>query len=110
MYLKFQTMAYHDTLPNVRLGPWQICFQFSAGFILLLFIRWIYQRFTRISISYLPGPAKSDWLFGNLTDLNFQEAGTSHFAWQKTFGTAFKIFGVFGVCRRRTLEDKNADK
>lgn len=59
--------------------------------------RWIYISFSRISISYLPGPSKTDWLLGNLPDLNFGEVGVAHLAWQKKFGTTFKFHGLIGV-------------
>jgi hypothetical protein len=69
----------------------------AVAFLLLL-IRWIYKRVTRASISSLPGPAKSDWLLGNLTDLSFKDAGVPHIEWQKQYGPVFKIYGMFGVC------------
>lgn len=61
------------------------------------FIRLLYRRHKRISISYIPGPEKSDPFFGNLTDLYFKEAGEPNFQWQKKYGQVFKIHGLLGV-------------
>jgi len=57
----------------------------------------LYRRRKRVSISYLPGPEKSDLFFGNLTDLYFKEAGEPHFQWQEKCGQVFKLHGLLGV-------------
>jgi hypothetical protein len=61
------------------------------------FLRLLYRRHKRISISYIPGPEKSDPFFGNLTDLHFKEVGEPHFQWQEEYGQVFKIHGLLGV-------------
>ena len=68
-----------------------------ATFAFLQLIRWLRNRFTRISISYLSGPPKSHWLLGNLPDLDFKEVGVSHLSWQEKYGSVFKVHGSFGV-------------
>lgn len=76
--------------------------QTAAAIAILFIVKVIYSRLTRFSISKLPGPEKSDWLLGNLTDLNFEEVGIPHFSWQQEYGPTFKIYGIFGV---RDLDD-----
>lgn len=61
------------------------------------FLHMLYRRYNRVSVSYIPGPAKSDPLFGNLTEIYFQEAGEPHIRWQEGYGQAFKIYGLLGV-------------
>jgi hypothetical protein len=61
------------------------------------FLHLLYRRLKRISISCIPGPEKSDPLFGNLTDLYFEEAGEPHFKWQEKYGQVFRIHGLLGV-------------
>jgi len=57
----------------------------------------ICRQHKRISISYIPGPEKSDSFFGNLTDLYFREAGEPHFKWQEEYGQVFRVHGLLGV-------------
>lgn len=68
-----------------------------VALVALQLFRWLYSRWTHISISYLPGPIKTDWFFGNLPDLNFAEVGIFHVGWQKEHGYSFKIHGLAGV-------------
>jgi len=65
--------------------------------IALLVLRWVHNRFSRFSILGLPGPPKRHWFFGNLPDLDFEEVGVPHIAWQKQYGLSFKINGLAGV-------------
>ena len=70
----------------------------AAAVVAVVFLlRLIYHRHKRISISYIPGPEKSDSFFGNLTDLYFREAGEPHFKWQEEYGQVFKVHGLLGV-------------
>jgi hypothetical protein len=71
--------------------------QIISVFVLFHFGRWLRNRSTRHSIAYLPGPERTDLLFGNLGDLHFSEVGTSHFSWQKKHGLNFKVHGLLGV-------------
>ena len=61
------------------------------------FLRLLFSRYQRVSISYIPGPGKSDRFFGNLTDIYFQEAGQPFIRWQEEYGQVFKVYGLFGV-------------
>jgi hypothetical protein len=61
------------------------------------FLHLLYRQSKRISISYLPGPEKSDPFLGNLTDLHFKEVGEPHFRWQEEYGQVFKVHGLLGV-------------
>jgi len=65
--------------------------------VIVCFLRLLYRRHKRISISYIPGPEKSDAFFGNLTDLYFKEAGESNLQWQEKYGQVFRIHGFLGV-------------
>lgn len=71
--------------------------QTAAVATILWFIRLLYRRRRRISISYIPGPEKSDPFFGNLTDLHFKEAGEPNSQWREKYGQVFKIHGLLGV-------------
>jgi len=71
--------------------------QMTAVATIVYFLRLLYRRHKRISISYIPGPEKSDPFFGNLTDLYFREAGEPNFQWQEKYGQVFKIHGLLGV-------------
>ena len=61
------------------------------------FLRLLYRRHKYISISYLPGPEKSDMFFGNLTDIYFRGAGEAHREWQEKYGQVLKVHGLLGV-------------
>jgi cytochrome P450 len=69
----------------------------AAAVAAVCFLRLLYRRSKRISISHIPGPKKSDSFFGNLTDLHFGEVGEHHFRWQEEYGQVFKLHGLFGV-------------
>lgn len=69
----------------------------AAVAAIVCFLPLLYRRRKRISISYIPGPEKSDPFFGNLTDLYFKEAGEPHLQWQEEYGQVFKLHGLFGV-------------
>lgn len=71
--------------------------QTAAVVTIACFIHLLYRKRKRISISYIPGPEKSDPFLGNLTDLYFEEAGEPYFQWQEKYGQVFKIHGLFGV-------------
>lgn len=71
--------------------------QATTAFVAVCFIRALYARYKRISISYIPGPEKSDLFFGNLTDIYFKEAGEPHIRWQEEYGRVFKVYGLLGV-------------
>jgi len=68
-----------------------------AVIVVMCFLRLLYRRQKCNSISYIPGPEKSDLLFGNLTDLYFKEAGEPQFQWQEDYGQVFKVHGLLGV-------------
>ena len=64
---------------------------------IVYFLPLFFRRYKRISISYIPGPEKSDPFFGNLTDLYFKEVGEPNFQWQEKYGQVFKLHGLLGV-------------
>ena len=69
----------------------------AAVAMVMCFLHLLHRRYKRISISYTPGPEKSDSSFGNLTDLYFKEASESNFQWEEKYGQVFKIYGLLGV-------------
>ena len=87
------------------MAPWTLLesvprtsfFQTAAVATIVCCLRLLYRRHKRISISYIPGPEKSDPFFGNLTDLYFKEAGESNFQWQEKYGQVFRTHGFLGV-------------
>jgi hypothetical protein len=68
-----------------------------AAVAIVYFLCLLYRQRKHISISYIPGPEKSDPFFGNLTDLYFKEVGEPHFQWQEEYGQVFRIHGLLGV-------------
>jgi hypothetical protein len=65
-------MATRALLESILQAPF---FRAAAVAITICLLRLLYRRRKRISISYIPGPEKSDPIFGNLTDIYFKEAG-----------------------------------
>jgi hypothetical protein len=73
--------------------------QLASVLATMRFILWLCARIvTRSSISQVNGPQKSDWFFGNLTDIHFKDVGDPQLSWQKLYGSVFKVHGLFGVC------------
>ena len=69
----------------------------AAAATIVCLLHLFYRRYKQISISYIPGPEKSDLFFGNLTDIYFEEAAEPHFRWQEEYGQVFKFYGLLGV-------------
>ncbi|KAK7026343.1 cytochrome P450 [Favolaschia claudopus] len=68
---------------------------FFGGFV-LLFALW--RR--RSSLHMIPGPESPSWTYGNMLDLLLPPIyGSNEFAWQKTYGMAYRIRGCFGQTR-----------
>ncbi|KII95493.1 hypothetical protein PLICRDRAFT_98902 [Plicaturopsis crispa FD-325 SS-3] len=55
-----------------------------------------YRRYTRISLSHVPGPEPESFLLGNLGQLLLGEAGQMEFKWQQEFGGVVRIKGPLG--------------
>lgn len=87
-------MTLQTSLERVLQAPLP---QTAALATVVCLLHLLYRRRKRASISCIPGPEKSDPLFGNLTDLYFEEAGESYFKWQEKYGQVFKIHGLLGV-------------
>jgi hypothetical protein len=80
-----------------QLSNQNLAFCIISVLVIHQFVQWVRDLLTRRSISHLLGPPNTDWLFGNLTDIFFDEVGTYHFAWQKKYGYSYKAHGLFGV-------------
>ncbi|KAF5345368.1 hypothetical protein D9758_008507 [Tetrapyrgos nigripes] len=59
----------------------------------------LYKRFTRISISHVPGPEPETFVLGNLPELFQSQAAAADFKWQKQFGDVVRFKGIFGEDR-----------
>ncbi|KAJ3787298.1 cytochrome P450 [Lentinula aff. detonsa] len=59
----------------------------------------LYRRYTRISISHIPGPAPESFLLGNLAELFQSQVGAPDFKWNQQFGDIVRIKGPFGEDR-----------
>ncbi|KAL0072769.1 hypothetical protein AAF712_000532 [Marasmius tenuissimus] len=68
----------------------------------------LYKRFSRISISHVPGPAPESFVYdrsrlshapGNLPELFQSQAGVPDFKWQSQYGGVVRIKGAFGEDR-----------
>ncbi|KAJ4000630.1 cytochrome P450 [Lentinula boryana] len=81
----------HLLFENAR-GP-----GFFLGVIALGYF--LYRRYTRISISHIPGPAPESFLLGNLAELFQSQVGAPDFKWKQQFGDIVRIKGPFGEDR-----------
>ncbi|KAK0192529.1 cytochrome P450 [Armillaria mellea] len=59
----------------------------------------IYKRWTRISVSQVPGPESKSFLYGNLPVLLQGQAGEVDFKWQQTYGDVIRIRAPLGEDR-----------
>ncbi|KAF9070864.1 cytochrome P450 [Rhodocollybia butyracea] len=67
--------------------------------IVAVFAFLLYRRFTRISISHIPGPEPESFILGNLPELFQSQAAVPDFKWQSKFGDIVRIKGAFGEDR-----------
>ncbi|KAG7448645.1 cytochrome P450 [Guyanagaster necrorhizus] len=58
-----------------------------------------YKRWTRISISHIPGPESKSFLYGNLPELFQAQAGEIDFKWQQMYGDVIRIRAPLGEDR-----------
>jgi hypothetical protein len=102
---KYSEAFIHPRPSPFRMRPWSVLesitqapfLQATTAVAAVCFIRILYARYKRTSISSVPGPEKSDLFFGNLTDIYFKEAGEPHIRWQEEYGQVFKVYGLLGV-------------
>ncbi|KAJ6535340.1 cytochrome P450 [Mycena vulgaris] len=66
----------------------------------------IYRRWTRISISDIPGPEPESFLLGNLPEFFQSQAGEAEFKWQARFGHVLRLKGIFGTERLLVSDPK----
>ncbi|KAF5321513.1 hypothetical protein D9619_001359 [Psilocybe cf. subviscida] len=59
----------------------------------------IYQRVTRISVSFVPGPEPESFALGNLPELFQSQVGEPDFKFQRLYGDVTRIKGPFGEDR-----------
>ncbi|KNZ72214.1 Leukotriene-B4 omega-hydroxylase 3 [Termitomyces sp. J132] len=58
-----------------------------------------YRRYTRISVSHVPGPEPESFILGNLPEIFQSQAGVPDFKYQRQFGGVVRIKGLFGEDR-----------
>ncbi|KAL0955684.1 hypothetical protein HGRIS_001908 [Hohenbuehelia grisea] len=68
-----------------------------------------YRRYTRISISHVPGPEPKSFLLGNLVEYFTDEASLADFRWQETYGDVVRFRSVLGeerllICDPKALQ------
>ncbi|KIY53193.1 cytochrome P450 [Fistulina hepatica ATCC 64428] len=74
--------------------PTYIISSLVAVIVLTLF-RFVYRRYTSISISKVPGPSGT-WLFGRVADLLRADVGELQFEWQQQYGPVIRLKGSVG--------------
>ncbi|RDB24999.1 hypothetical protein Hypma_008013 [Hypsizygus marmoreus] len=58
-----------------------------------------YRRYSRISVSRIPGPEPESFLLGNLLEIFQSQAGVPDFKYQRQFGDVVRVKGPFGEDR-----------
>ncbi|THV06716.1 cytochrome P450 [Dendrothele bispora CBS 962.96] len=102
-------MAPRSMTPEV-LGRFSALFQdplTSLGVLGGLFVVYtIYKRFTRISISHVPGPEPETFVLGSLPELFQSQAASADFKWMDQFGDVIRVKGIFGEDRLLVSDPK----
>ncbi|KAL0955427.1 hypothetical protein HGRIS_001673 [Hohenbuehelia grisea] len=71
----------------------------GAVSLLVATLRWIYQRFTRISIRHVRGPPNVSFWLGNLPEYHQNQVGETDFKWMDLYGGIVKYKAPFGEDR-----------
>ncbi|KAJ7318602.1 cytochrome P450 [Mycena albidolilacea] len=72
----------------------------SCSFLVVLWIAYtLYRRWTRISISDIPGPEPESFLLGSQREALQSQAGETDFKWQAQFGHVIRLKGILGTDR-----------
>ncbi|KAK0195663.1 cytochrome P450 [Armillaria mellea] len=71
----------------------------GLGLLALLAVLSLYRRFTRISVSHIPGPPSGSFVLGNLAEIFQSQAGEPDFKWQRQYGDVVRVKGTFGEDR-----------
>ncbi|KIY53214.1 cytochrome P450 [Fistulina hepatica ATCC 64428] len=64
--------------------------------VVVTLFRFVYRRYTTISVSKVPGPPSGTWLFGRVTDLLRADVGELQFEWQQQYGPVIRLKGPLG--------------
>ncbi|KAJ7817165.1 cytochrome P450 [Mycena olivaceomarginata] len=76
----------------------------------VLVVVWIaytlYRRWTRISISEIPGPEPESFLLGSQREALQCQAGEADFKWQAQFGHVIRLKGILGTDRLLVSDPK----
>ncbi|KAK0436857.1 cytochrome P450 [Armillaria borealis] len=67
--------------------------------IIFATVHFTYKRWSRISISHIPGPVSKSFLYGNLPELLQAQAGEADFKWQAMYGDVFRVRAPLGEDR-----------
>ncbi|KAJ7319227.1 cytochrome P450 [Mycena albidolilacea] len=72
----------------------------SCSALVVLWIAYtLYRRWTRISISDVPGPEPESFLLGSQREALQSQAGEADFKWQAQFGHVIRLKGILGTDR-----------
>ncbi|KAJ3857523.1 cytochrome P450 [Lentinula lateritia] len=71
----------------------------ASLFGIIAFAYFLYRRYTRISVSHIPGPDPESFILGNLPELFQSQVGVPDFKWKQQFGDVVRIKGPFGEDR-----------
>ncbi|KAJ7205691.1 cytochrome P450 [Mycena haematopus] len=76
-----------------------LAFAFAAFLGILVLLSAI-RRMSSLRTGTIPGPISPSWVFGNMLELMVPPTyGQNEFAWQKLYGTVYRIWGCFGQQR-----------
>ncbi|KAF8963608.1 cytochrome P450 [Flammula alnicola] len=76
------------------------------GLALLAVFYRLYRRFSRISVSDIPGPEPESFVIGNLRQYFQSQAGEIDFKWQEAYGGVVRFKGPFGEDRLLVSDPK----
>ncbi|KAJ6510946.1 cytochrome P450 [Mycena sanguinolenta] len=80
----------------------------SCSALVILWIAYtLYRRWTRISISDIPGPEPESFLLGSQREALQSQAGEADFKWQAQFGHVIRLKGILGT-ERLLISDPKA--
>ncbi|KAG1737830.1 cytochrome P450 [Suillus paluster] len=68
----------------------------TAGFAALVIVYGVYRRYTRISLTDVPGPDSASFIMGNMKELYQGQAAEADFKWQAQYGNVIRFKSAFG--------------
>ncbi|KAK0461023.1 cytochrome P450 [Desarmillaria tabescens] len=89
-------MSNYNLLAVLEADPVNVV---GLGLLAFLAVLSLYRRFTRISVSHIPGPPPESFVLGNLAEIFQSQAGEPDFKWQRQYGDVVRVKGTFGEDR-----------